>query len=326
MAAKAQWGGIHQCGRPASKEGMSWRRACRHAHLCRLCIPHSLCAPAVWTSHMGCIPSCTALTLRVNHPGSVPCSAYNEMKRFTFRVAVDIIVGFDDSWTQPGPDGFERVNTLFKDWLDGLFRWAKLEIVPCSSCTAAVGASSAKSPSAAAPCACSSRQGPPRTRPAAVLPCSFPIALPGTAFARAMKARAALLQHINASLDLLEAQDRDEQDERGAAVQAAAAAPDGGTPGGGAGPAERTQRTALGLLRASRDEQGRRLSRQAAGRRAKSWQGMPGGMSLPGCSPAAAQRRCCRHSTPHHAAPCCAVPALQGRAGRPGADAAVCGA
>ncbi|KAL4444057.1 hypothetical protein ABPG75_011794 [Micractinium tetrahymenae] len=48
---------------------------------------------------------------------------YHEMKWFTFRVAVDIIVGFDDSWTRPGPDGFDCVSTLFKDWLDGLFRW-----------------------------------------------------------------------------------------------------------------------------------------------------------------------------------------------------------
>jgi hypothetical protein len=39
-------------------------------------------------------------------------------------VAVDIILGFDASWTSP--EGFPRVNRLFSEWLEGLFRWAGL--------------------------------------------------------------------------------------------------------------------------------------------------------------------------------------------------------
>lgn len=118
---------------------------------------------------------------------------YNEMKWFTFRVAVGIIAGFDDSWTRPGPDGFERVNALFKDWLDGLF--------------------------------------------------SFPIAIPGTAFARGMKARAGLMERINASLDLLEARKQQDKAE------------------GRAG-REEGQLTALDLLLASEDEEGKGLTRE----------------------------------------------------------------
>lgn len=122
--------------------------------------------------------------------------AYNEMKWFTFRVAVSVIAGFDDGWTRPGPDGFDRVNALFKDWLDGLF--------------------------------------------------SFPIAIPGTAFARGMKARVGLMQRINASLDLLEAQKRRQ-----------AEAQDGGAAAQG-----EQQPTALDLLLASRDEEGKGLTRE----------------------------------------------------------------
>jgi len=50
-----------------------------------------------------------------------PRSVYDAMKWWTTRVAVDVIVGFDDSWTSP--EGFAEVNQLFKVWLEGLFRW-----------------------------------------------------------------------------------------------------------------------------------------------------------------------------------------------------------
>ncbi|KAL4444062.1 hypothetical protein ABPG75_011799 [Micractinium tetrahymenae] len=125
--------------------------------------------------------------------------AYNEMKWYTFRVAVSVIAGFDDSWTRPGPDGFEHVNALFKDWLDGLF--------------------------------------------------SFPIAIPGTAFARGMKARGGLMQRINASLDLLEQQTQ-EKGQKGEA------------PTGQEAEEQAEQPTALDLLLASRDEEGKGLTRE----------------------------------------------------------------
>lgn len=46
---------------------------------------------------------------------------YDEMKLWTFRVAVENIVGFDDSWVSP--TGFPSANKLFIDLVDGLFRW-----------------------------------------------------------------------------------------------------------------------------------------------------------------------------------------------------------
>jgi hypothetical protein len=41
------------------------------------------------------------------------------MKWFTFRIAVDIIVGIDDSWVSP--QNFPLVSAEFRTWLDGLF-------------------------------------------------------------------------------------------------------------------------------------------------------------------------------------------------------------
>ncbi|KAL4444058.1 hypothetical protein ABPG75_011795 [Micractinium tetrahymenae] len=105
-------------------------------------------------------------------------------------------------------------------------------------------------------------------------PRSFPIAIPGTAFSRGMKARAGLMQRINASLDLLEQQqNRDGQmphGENDATERVGGAAADGSAAGGGckeggAELAQHTQRTALGLLLACRDEQGRRLTREQLG-------------------------------------------------------------
>ncbi|PSC75274.1 cytochrome P450 [Micractinium conductrix] len=132
---------------------------------------------------------------------------YQEMKLYAFRVAVELIVGFDSSWTDDSPQGFAASNALFKDWLAGLF--------------------------------------------------SFPVAIPGTAFARGLKARRGLMQRIHASLDLLEAR---------AAAQAARTA-GGQAKGSHEGSAaehqqqEQEQRTALSLLLDSRDESGAHLSR-----------------------------------------------------------------
>ncbi len=54
------------------------------------------------------------------------CRVYEEMKWFTFRIAIETIVGFDDSWTSP--DAFPQVSQEFKTWLDGLFRWAASQL------------------------------------------------------------------------------------------------------------------------------------------------------------------------------------------------------
>jgi hypothetical protein len=40
---------------------------------------------------------------------------------------VDIILGFDASWTSLTPEGFPAVNRLFGEWLEGLFRWGENE-------------------------------------------------------------------------------------------------------------------------------------------------------------------------------------------------------
>lgn len=139
---------------------------------------------------------------------------YQEMKWWTFRVAVEIILGVDGTWTAPGPDGFAHVSALFKDWLDGLF--------------------------------------------------SFPVAIPGTAFARGMKARAGLMQRIHASMALLEeskaagaAAKGIGKEEESTAAKGAAAAPGHSVVG-----EQYQQPTAMDLLLGSRDEEGGSLTRE----------------------------------------------------------------
>lgn len=82
----------------------------------------------------------------------------------------------------------------------------------------------------------------PRLRPAP-LPRSFPVKIPGTAFARGMKAKDELMRRIHASLDIVE-------------QRAVAEGHDGAAAGTAA-----DQPTVIDLLRASRDEEGRGLTR-----------------------------------------------------------------
>ncbi|PRW50773.1 glutamine cyclotransferase [Chlorella sorokiniana] len=162
--------------------------------------------------------------------------AYEEMKWWTFRVAVELIVGFDQSWVSE--EGFPVANELFRVWLEGLF--------------------------------------------------SFPVAIPGTAFARGMKARAALMRRIHASLDLLEAQQAQQEGAAKAVGRGTGQLADSGTNGTtangtseshsvgagdvvGNGAANGTgaswageQLTALDLLMRSRDENGKGVSRDMA--------------------------------------------------------------
>jgi hypothetical protein len=84
------------------------------------------------------------------------------------------------------------------------------------------------------------------------------VAIPGTAFARGMRARRALLERIHASLDLLE--ERKNAAGGGGAAGAAGAASDGGVEAGAEGG---QQATTLDLLMGSRDEQGKGLTRRA---------------------------------------------------------------
>ncbi|EFN56775.1 hypothetical protein CHLNCDRAFT_144259 [Chlorella variabilis] len=135
---------------------------------------------------------------------------------FTFRIAVEIIVGFDDGWTSPRQ--FPTISAEFKTWLEGLFRRVR-------------------------------QQHLDRTR-------FFPLPIPGTAFARGMKMRAALMRRIHASLDLLE--------ERNAAAAAGSPGEASGHNGDAGSPAAE-QRTTLDFLKSSRDENGNTLTRQAEG-------------------------------------------------------------
>ena len=89
---------------------------------------------------------------------------------------------------------------------------------------------------------------------------SFPVAIPGTAFARGMRARRALLERIHASLDLLE--ERKNAAGGGGAAGAAGAANGGGSEAG-AGAEGGQQVTTLDLLMGSRDDQGSGLTRHA---------------------------------------------------------------
>lgn len=164
------------------------------------------------------------------------------------------------------PQGFAASNALFKDWLAGLFRRARGRGGVVAGFVLwqpenRAGRGGPHSAEAASP-ACQPG-GPLSPRRRLRLPCSFPVAIPGTAFARGLKARRGLMQRIHASLDLLEAR---------AAAQAARTA-GGQAKGSHEGSAaehqqqEQEQRTALSLLLDSRDESGAHLSRQAGGGR-----------------------------------------------------------
>lgn len=100
------------------------------------------------------------------------------------------------------------------------------------------------------------------------LPCSFPVAIPGTAFARGMKARAELMRRIHASLDMLEAQQAQQaQQGLNGTTQLEGPGHENGDSKGMAAPrgdalaSNGEQRTALDLLYSSRDEDGQGLSR-----------------------------------------------------------------
>lgn len=153
-------------------------------------------------------------------------------------------------------------NELFKVWLEGLFRWelaccvqakavgrAWLYLIPCPAVGTHV-------PDVEATVAVSP----------AFRPCSFPVAIPGTAFARGMKARAALMRRIHTSLDLLEARkaQQAQQEQNGAATAAAnghSGAAENGTANGSTAYWPGEQLTALDMLMRSRDENGKGLSR-----------------------------------------------------------------
>ena len=103
---------------------------------------------------------------------------------------------------------------------------------------------------------------------------SFPVAIPGTAFARGMKARAELMRRIHASLDLLDARkaqqpqqarQAQQEGEQGQNGTAKPAGQDNGSSEGMAAASDLAgngeQRTALDLLYSSRDEDGKGMCR-----------------------------------------------------------------
>lgn len=154
-------------------------------------------------------------------------------------------------------------NELFKVWLEGLFRWEWA----CCVQAKAVGRTWLH-PDMLRPAA--GTHVPDTGTTAAVFPafrpCSFPVAIPGTAFARGMKARAALMRRIHTSLDLLEARkaQQAQQEQNGAATPAANghnSAAENGTANGSTAYWPGEQLTALDMLMRSRDENDKGLSR-----------------------------------------------------------------